>query len=529
MPDQPRHARPDRAPALAAMTFRSILFAGECAGDGGARPAEPAHFADLNLDQVVARIAQGREDYDLVPFFHIPLGDADAVAFRHEVMRDLEDGRRRGHVGSFGEAMREVRASLAKAGALAYRAERERWLLDAVERYCDAVSALARDLADAPPDSRGLAAFARYLASYAASQAFGELRARARSVGSELAGIRYALLVRGLRVEVRAPGQEDVYSPDIERLFERFRDGDIEPYTFRSSRAQEMSQIDAMIFDLVARHYPGTFARLSAFCAENGDFLDSGVVRFDREIQFYTAVLDHIDRLRPAGLDFCYPTIVAQGEDISSRDGFDLALAGAVAGTGTPVVCNDFRLAGKERIIVVTGPNQGGKTTFARAFGQMHYLASLGLPVPGSEARLRLCDGVFTHFERRETIDDARGRLKDDLVRIDDILRRATGRSVVIVNEIFSSTSFRDARWLAREIAGRLIERGVAGVWVTFIDEIASLGDETVSMVSGMAPGSADQRTFTIVRRPADGLAYAHSIARRHGLTAEAIAERLGR
>jgi hypothetical protein len=511
------------------MTFHSILFAGKGMGDGDRRPAEPAHFADLNLDQVVARITQGREDYDLAPFFRMPLGDADAVAFRHEVLRDLEDGRRRGLVGSFAEAMREVRASLAKAGALAYQAERERWFLDAVEHYCDGVAALARGLAAEPPGSRGLTAFASYLAAYAASPAFGELVARTQSVGSELAAIRYTLLVRGLRVEVGVPGREDVYSPDIERLFERFRDGDIEPYTFRFARGQEMSQIDAMIVKLVARHYPGAFARLSAFSAGNADFLDPGVVRFDREIQLYAAVLDHIDRLRPAGLDFCYPTIVAEGEDVSARGGFDLALAGALAGTGTPVVRNDFRLAGKERIIVVTGPNQGGKTTFARAFGQMHYLASLGLPVPGSAARLGLCDGVFTHFERREAIDDARGRLKDDLVRIDDILRHATRRSVVIINEIFSSTSFRDARWLAREIAGRLVEQGVAAVWVTFIDEIAALGEETVSMVSGMAPDSVDERTFAIVRRPADGLAYAQSIARRHGLSAEAIAERLGR
>lgn len=525
-PRQRRSSVPSTGGNRGPTRFPGILFPhGSGTTERDAR--EPEVFADLSLGRVVTAIVAGREEYDLTGLFHMQLTDVDDVVFRQEIMRDLESARLIGDLDAFAGTMRAVRAHLARAGQVTHRAAKQRWFADAAGLYGDGVVRLADDLERAGVVSRGLSGFRDHVARYVASDRFRSFNIEAKRVNADLAGVRYRVGIFPLRVEVGPFDGGHDYGEEIDALFARFRQGDVEPYTFAPADTEALNKVDAMILDRVAAVHPGVFARLAEFHAEHDDFPDPAILAFDREIQFYMAFREYVERFRRAGLRFCYPRVGGDRKESMSRGAFDLALAETLLAEKRTVVGNDFELSDTERILVVTGPNQGGKTSFARAFGQIHYLASLGCLVPGDEARLPLCDRIFSHFEREEDVADLSGRLKDDLTRIHAILDQVTPRSVVVINEIFSSTTLRDATILSRKIAERLVQRDLVCVWVTFIDELATLGEQTVSMAAAVDPDRPTERTYRIVRRPANGLAHALSIAEKHRLTREAIERRL--
>jgi DNA mismatch repair ATPase MutS len=142
-------------------------------------------------------------------------------------------------------------------------------------------------------------------------------------------------------------------------------------------------------------------------------------------------------------------------------------------------------------------------------------------------AKLFLFDRLFTHFERAENAKDLRSKLEDDLARLHDILTRATSRSIVILNEILSSATLQDAIYLSGNIMERIDGLDALCVWVTFIDEIIGRSAKTVSMISEMEPGNLAVRTFKVVRKPADGLAYALAIAEKYHVTYKDLHKRL--
>jgi hypothetical protein len=207
------------------MTFRSILFETTEDRVTNETPEAPDFFGDLNLDQAVDAITAGKDEYNLKPFFYTSLHDRDAIQYRHEILQDLENGPLFDYVESFARRMRAMRESLAQGAQLYYKYQRERWFLDAVEIYCDAVEGLVHDLSLVGLTSRGFLALRDYLTGYAGSGRFTALLAETKKLKADLSAVHYCLLIKGNAIKVRKYESESDYSVAVEAAFERFKQG----------------------------------------------------------------------------------------------------------------------------------------------------------------------------------------------------------------------------------------------------------------------------------------------------------------
>ena len=301
-----------------------------------------------------------------------------------------------------------MRERLAQAAKLRYTHQQQRWLLDAVDIYCAAVSSLAKGLDRQDVKSRGLQAYRERLAGYTTSDLFTSLVAETRQLKDDLATVRYSVHIKGTRVTVSRYGGEADYSGEVEETFERFKHGDVKDYRVAFPEWPDISHVEARVLELVARLYPDIFLRARRLLHPSPGL--SG--RDDRRLRPRGAVLSGVSRVHRAlhviGAAVLLPGRVRPVKEISAHDAFDIALADKLVPEDSPVVCNDFYLKDPERILVVTGPNQGGKTTFARMFGQLHYLASLGYPCPAAR-HSSLCRTACSLISRRRRISQPCG------------------------------------------------------------------------------------------------------------------------
>jgi DNA mismatch repair protein MutS len=504
------------------------LFATPDARTGGLPGAAPVpgYFPDLQLDQLVDAVVAGREEHDLKPAFSARLTDPSAIERRQAVFADLADERLRTALRTFCDGLASSGRQIEAAGRVRHPRQAQRWRLNAVTAYVDAVDAVTAALEGGAASSAGLREWRQWLRGYRADPAFAAMATGARALTAELADLRYTLSISGDSI-VASPfaDQEDLGAGTL-AAFERFVTGEIAPHRLHLHAGAEMNDLHAAILDLVVRLFPEVFDRVARFVEQHATIRHPVIDVVEGELQFAAAWLDFIAPARRAGLPFCIPELGAAGR-LEVAATFDVLLAHSLVADGRRPVTNDVRLGEGESVLVVTGPNSGGKTTFARTLGQLYHLAALGLPVPGRFVALHPPDAIRTHFDRGDRAGDLQSRLEEEITRMARMLPSITERSVVVLNEMFSSTTFVDARTMSADVLRAVLDAGAVAVCVTFIDELTTLDPRVVSLVAGIDEHDPAKRTFEVARGRADGEAHALALATRYGLTPDRLRARI--
>ena len=217
------------------------------------------------------------------------------------------------------------------------------------------------------------------------------------------------------------------------------------------------------------------------------------------ELAFYVGCLNLSERLTEIGEPTCMPEPMGAGtRALAGRGLLDVCLSLTL---GARVVGNDLD-ADMRRLVMVTGANRGGKSTFLRSVGVAHLMMQCGMFVAAESFRASVCSGIFTHFKREEDATMESGKLDEELGRMSAIVDTLSPQSLVLLNESFASTNEREGSEIARQIVRALLEAGIKVIYVTHLFELAQslhveqVRDALFLRAERLADG---QRTFRVV------------------------------
>jgi hypothetical protein len=205
--------------------------------------------------------------------------------------------------------------------------------------------------------------------------------------------------------------------------------------------------------------------------AQSVDHVHSFFVMLRVEIGFYVGCLNLAERLAELGEPTAFPVAVPSGQlALSARGLYDVCLRLTASET---VVGNDIAGDGKA-LVMITGANQGGKSTFLRSIGLAQLMTQAGMFVGADSLRVNVCDGVFTHYKREEDETMESGKLDEELARMSEIAGNIAPNCVLLCNESFAATNEREGSEIARQVVTAFLEAGVKVLFVTHMFDLAS-------------------------------------------------------
>jgi len=479
----------------------------------------PSFYVDFNVDQIIDRICKNWGENISSFYYYLP-ADKESEDYRREVMADVKIVSLNEVLMSFVRKMKQHQEIINKKEFVRRDIQKAAWHISEVLQYGEALQELLGALQEADIRSQGMISLKESLEAYLASEEFKTMYQTAGELQQERNSYRFKVKYSNNQVVVS--------EGEIAGTYDKFlKDNLTEPEKPMKSPFVEnadLVSLEMLIIEILQKKKPKLFKNTIDFYEKYKDYAKEVYIQLGKELPYYLAFYKYEEKMQKKGFTFTAPA-VDETQDMFATGLYDLALAYVNSEEGKEVTSNDVVYHAGETFIVLTGPNQGGKTTFARSLGQMMYFTKMGLDVPAMSANVHYFNKILTHFTVEESVETGRGKLQEELVRLKPMMNEEGTNDFVIINELFTTAANYDAIIMGQRVLQHFIGQNSKGIYVTHLKELTEAHESVVSMRAML--DEQGKQNHKIVRKEAEDIACAINQVNKYRLKYEQLKERL--
>lgn len=507
---------------------------------------------DLSLNYIAEQVGNTKDEKQII--FNIlkqmPIS-RDVIEYRRSIYEDLRSQKKLGaQLLSIVKEMRFYTVSGFK------KIDKDATIWDFISRlkelenYCSSILEINRIMEPLHFGSEGLQNLQKYVGQLCRESGLAELMADVQSITDEVASIRSLTIgvnldgslmptEAGLIAMNQFPYREQTI---LERFVQFHKKKGAQPQqlkpmsmlTHPRAAFGDITPLAENLTRLMETMVPQVLNPLKSFVRKYVDVSGMILVSLFNELLFYVRFQEWEDKLKQFGLGCCIPEISEEDTQVFGFYNLKLAMFNISEGIENNIVTNEMEFSREHKVLILTGPNRGGKTIYTQAIGLAYLMVQHGLFVPCGSGKMKLCDGIYTHFPADENSTVTLGRLGEEAQRLSEICQAATSDSLLLFNESFSSTSHTESVYIAEDIIRYLCCLGASTCYNTHMHELAEKADQygleegaayrAASLVMGSSDGDRD---YKVRFAKPEGKSFAREIAAQYGITFEQLYEKV--
>lgn len=486
------------------------------------------YYIDFNIDRIMRDInAYWKEDVSA--FYKYFPSDEEGQEYRKAIYADICKEGMFDALMEFRELMKQRKKIIENKKLTRSGLQKTVMTLSEIKCYVTAIDQLTKVLSERSLEAEGMKELLGLLNEYVEGSEFCELRQQVLALRVSLDSIAIKLSYQDHFLNVTFEEVEGKYDSFLKEFATPDRDNHKMLTFFQSKNpfgdSVEITAIEEEVIEIICKKYPKIISDLTQFVKSNENYAREFILQFSEEIAFYLSFYVFEQEMEKRGLYFT-PAKKSDNNKMMAEDLYDLALACQLSRDGIMPVANDTRMEENENFFVLTGPNQGGKTTFARSLGQLIFFSKLGLPVPAKRAEIPFYSRILTHFSVEESIETGKGKLAEELSRLAPMMEDKTQKNdFVVINELFTTAANYDACIMGKRVLDHFIGQNCHGIYVTHLQDLSKEDAGIVSLRAMM--NEEHKQNFKIVRSTDPALESSILLVEKHRLHYEQVKNRL--